>query len=90
MSKMVNKPANDVPECIDPVERQDAEPLWDDPAWECRVEVWPTDQIGLAEVSVSVRRIPPERFNDQKYAAAWFTLSQWVPHASNETLTSQR
>lgn len=75
---------------IDPVERQEAEPLWEDPAWECRIEVWPAEQAGLAEVAVSVRRIPPERLDEQKNTAPWFTLSQWLLNESDDALSGQR
>jgi len=64
----------------EPLEARDAQPLPEDPNWECRVDVVPLAEQGLAEVQVGVRRRTLDAAARQQKEVAWLTFARWLPH----------
>lgn len=73
---------------VQPLENRDAQPLLDAPDWECRVEVLPLGEPGLAEVRVGVRPVELGVAGGVEVEGGWFTWARWLPYADERTATS--
>jgi type II secretory pathway pseudopilin PulG len=73
---------------VQPLENRDAQPLLDAPDWECRVEILPLGEPGLAEVRVGVRPLELAAAGGVDVEGGWFTWARWLPYTDARTGTS--
>ncbi|MCA9259268.1 MAG: hypothetical protein KDA61_08720 [Planctomycetales bacterium] len=82
---------------LSPLETRSAEPLSEDPTWECRIDLIPLDDAPtaeggqLVEVQASVRPLPRDGGDAAASTQRWRTFARWLPYhgdASKNAMTA--